>query len=151
MVLTVRIKHDLPLNNRLIPDGFNETDESYNLYVTSPQNVTLDAFQWSGAVRGLGTLAQLIKPANGSYNLSFAPMTLVDWPRFHYRGFMLDTARRFYPVDSILRLMDSMAVAKFNVFHWHMVEDESFPIELKIFPAMWKNGAFKEGETYSRA
>ncbi len=63
---------------------------------------------------------------------------------------MLDTARRFYPVENILRLLDSMAVAKFNVFHWHMVEDESFPIELKRFPAMWKNGAFKEGETYSR-
>jgi len=63
---------------------------------------------------------------------------------------MLDTARRFYPVDSIIRLLDTMAVAKFNVFHWHLVEDESFPIELRRYPAMWKNGAFKEGETYSR-
>ena len=35
MVLNVRIKNDLPLNNRLIPDNFNETDESYNLYITS--------------------------------------------------------------------------------------------------------------------
>ena len=150
MVLTVIIKNDLPLNNRVIPDNFNETDESYNLYVTSKNNITLDAFQWSGVVRGLGTLAQLIKPVNSSYHLRFAPMTLADWPRYQYRGFMLDTARRFYPFDNLLRLLDSMAVAKFNVFHWHMVEDESFPIEIKTFPAMWKNGAFKEGETYSR-
>jgi hexosaminidase len=76
-------------------------------------------------------------------------MTIGDWPRYPYRGFMLDTARRFYPVDNILRLLDAMQVAKFNVFHWHLVEDESFPIELKTFPAMWKNGAFESDETYS--
>lgn len=140
------------MNNRLIPDEFNETDESYTLFATSLQNVTLDAYQWSGVVRGLGTLAQLIKPSNvsGNYHLSFAPLQLADWPRYHYRGFMLDTARRFYPVDNIIRLLDTMAVAKFNVFHWHLVEDESFPVELKRFPAMWKNGGFIEGETYSR-
>ncbi len=44
MVLTVRIKNDLPLNNRVIPDEFRDTDESYTLYAISQGNVTLDAF-----------------------------------------------------------------------------------------------------------
>lgn len=46
---------------------------------------------------------------------------------------MLDTARRFYSLEVILEILDAMHIAKFNVFHWHLVEDESFPIELKIF------------------
>jgi hexosaminidase len=63
---------------------------------------------------------------------------------------MLDTARRFYSLQSILQMLDAMHIAKFNVFHWHLVEDESFPLELKIFQNAAKNGAFKKGETYTR-
>lgn len=150
----MKIKHDLPLNNRLLPDDLNETDESYTLNITSTQ-ISLDAFQWSGVMRGLSTLSQLIKgkseeEAGGVYQIKFVPMQIGDWPRFVYRGFMLDTARRYYPEDKIIKLLDTMAVAKFNIFHWHIVEDESFPLELSRFPAMWKNGAFVNGETYSK-
>ena len=42
--MNINIRHDMPLNNRLIPDEFNETDESYSLYANSMQNVTIDAF-----------------------------------------------------------------------------------------------------------
>lgn len=64
---------------------------------------------------------------------------------------MLDTARRYYSVDSILQILDAMQIAKFNVLHWHLVEDESFPLELNIFQNVHKNAAFNQGETYSRA
>jgi hexosaminidase len=63
---------------------------------------------------------------------------------------MLDTARRYYSVDSILQILDAMHIGKFNVFHWHLVEDESFPFELKSFPRLHLNAAFRQGETYSR-
>ncbi len=46
---------------------------------------------------------------------------------------MIDTARRYYSVDTILQIIDAMQIAKFNVLHWHLVEDESFPLELNIF------------------
>lgn len=64
---------------------------------------------------------------------------------------MLDTARRYYSVDFILSLLDAMAVAKFNVFHWHIVDDESFPLELKSFPNLTFNAAYKEDEVYTQA
>lgn len=50
-----------------------------------------------------------------------------------------------------MQILDAMAVAKFNVFHWHIVEDESFPLQLKTFPNITLNGAFREGEVYTHA
>ena len=43
---------------------------------------------------------------------------------------MLDTSRRYYSVDGIKSVIDAMAAAKFNVLHWHLVDDDSFPMEL---------------------
>lgn len=56
---------------------------------------------------------------------------------------MLDTSRRFYQVDSIKQTLDTLSAAKFNVFHWHAVDDDSFPIELKSYPNVTSNGAFQ--------
>ena len=75
---------------------------------------------------------------------------LNDKPRYPYRGLMLDTARRYYSIDSIINLLNVMAAAKFNILHWHIVDDESFPLELKTsFPNLTFNGAFKEDEIYT--
>ena len=65
--------------------------------------------------------------------MAYAPLKIIDSPRYPYRGLMLDTARRYYTVDSILQILDAMHIDKFNVIHWHLVEDESFPLELKTF------------------
>jgi hexosaminidase len=88
----------------------------------------------------------LIKPpklVDLYYTMAYAPLKIRDFPRYPYRGLMLDTARRYYTVDSILQILDAMHVAKFNVLHWHLVEDESFPLELKTFQNVHKNAAFK--------
>ena len=55
---------------------------------------------------------------------------------------MLDTSRRFFKVETIKEILDVMADAKFNVFHWHAVDDDSFPLELPSLPNVTKNGAF---------
>jgi hexosaminidase len=62
---------------------------------------------------------------------------------------MLDTSRRFYSVDSILQILRAMAAAKFNILHWHIVDDESFPMELKLLPNVTRNGAFRREEVYT--
>jgi len=71
-------------------------------------------------------------------------MKIEDYPRYPYRGFMLDTSRRFYSMDTLKQIFDSMFAAKFNVFHWHGVDDDSFPWELTSYPNITKYGAFEE-------
>ncbi|KAJ3024095.1 UNVERIFIED_CONTAM: hypothetical protein HDU68_008329 [Siphonaria sp. JEL0065] len=48
---------------------------------------------------------------------------------FVHRGFMLDTSRKFFPITSIYRLIDGMAAARMNVFHWHLTDNEGFNVE----------------------
>ena len=55
---------------------------------------------------------------------------------------MLDTSRAFYPPRTIKQILDVMNLAKMNVFHWHIVDDDSFPLTLKSYPNITNNGAF---------
>lgn len=98
-------------------------------------------------MRGLATLSQLVKYSDSTgryeYKINYTPMDISDYPRYPYRGFMLDTSRRFYQVSTIKSVLDVLAASKFNVFHWHLVDDDSFPLELSSFPNVTLNGAFR--------
>ncbi|MGR3636660.1 MAG: family 20 glycosylhydrolase, partial [Shimia sp.] len=61
--------------------------------------------------------------------------------RFSWRGQHLDTARHFYEQQTILDLLDLMALLKFNRFHWHFADDESFRLEIECFPELWQKTA----------
>jgi hexosaminidase len=74
-----------------------------------------------------------------------------DKPRFEYRGFLLDTARHYYPLTVILQHLDAMAYAKLNVLHWHIVDDTSFPYQSTTFPEMSATGAFSPKHVYTHA
>ena len=52
---------------------------------------------------------------------------IMDKPRFHHRGVMLDTSRHYMPVPLLKKHLNTMMYNKFNVFHWHLVDDQSFP------------------------
>ena len=64
---------------------------------------------------------------------------------------MLDTSRRFFSVQTIKEILDTMAAAKFNVFHWHIVDDDSFPLLLESYPNITFHGAFKADQVYTKA
>ena len=68
---------------------------------------------------------------------------IYDYPRFNWRGMHLDTARHFYSVASIKRVLNLLALLKINKFHWHMIEDEAFRIELKSYPQLQRQTAYR--------
>ncbi|XP_054243997.1 beta-hexosaminidase subunit alpha [Indicator indicator] len=123
-------------------DGFPSLDskESYQLSI-SEGSMLLSADAVWGALRGLETFSQLVgRDENGMYYIN--QTEIVDFPRFPHRGLLLDTSRHYLPLRAILETLDVMAYNKFNVFHWHIVDDPSFPYESLTFPELSKQGAF---------
>jgi hexosaminidase len=123
-------------------------DESYTL--TVPQNggsATLSAKTWVGALRGLETFSQLVVEENNKLVAHTAK--IVDAPTYGHRGILLDTSRQFYPVESILRILDAQSYNKMNVLHWHPTDSQSWPLYFKSHPELSKKGAYSAREVYN--
>lgn len=103
-------------------------DESYQLIIES-NTIVINASSDLGAMHALETLLQLLQ--NNATSFYFPNVTITDMPRFTWRGLMIDAARHFQPVDVIKRNLDAMAAMKMNVFHWHLVDDQGWRIEMK--------------------
>ena len=122
-----------------------DEDESYQLHVDSA-HATLSAATDVGAMHGMETLLQLVSQESGSCTLP--AVSIDDAPRFRWRGLMIDVSRHFEPVGVIERTLDGMAVAKLNVFHWHLSDDQGFRAESKKFPKLTEAGS--GGEFYTQ-
>lgn len=108
-------------------------DESYELSVGENQ-ITLSATNDIGAIRGMETLLQLLQADEEGYY--FPAVEIKDQPRFPWRGLMIDVARHFQPIDVIKRNLDGMAAVKMNVLHLHLVDDQGFRVESKVYPQL---------------
>ncbi len=69
---------------------------------------------------------------------------IVDYPRFPWRGFMLDVGRHFFPSEEVKRLLDTMAMLKMNRFHWHLTEDQGWRIEIERYPKLVEIGSIRK-------
>lgn len=128
-------------------------DESYELKVPdpdSPNYAYLKAKNVFGALYGLETLSQLclLNFTTRKVIVPMAPWTIIDQPRFSYRGLLIDTSRHFQPLEMLKKVIDAMAYSKLNVLHWHVVDTQSFPLEIPSLPRLW-NGAYSPSERYT--
>ncbi|KAL3654005.1 Beta-hexosaminidase 3 [Castilleja foliolosa] len=133
----------------------NGVDESYKLHIPdngNPIYAHIEAQTVYGALHGLQTFSQVCH-----YNISSrgilvhqVPLTIFDQPRFSYRGLLIDTSRHYQPLPVIKQVIDSMTYAKLNVLHWHIVDTQSFPLEIPSYPKLW-DGSYSASERYTFA
>lgn len=127
-------------------------DEGYTLQV-APAAVTIAANKPQGLFYGIQTLLQLL-PAQiesaqqvSGEEWRIPCVNIMDYPRFGWRGLMLDVSRHFFPKEVVKRYIDEMVKYKFNVFHWHLTDDNGWRIQIKSLPQLTEKGAWRVPRT----
>ncbi len=76
--------------------------------------------------------------------LKIACIEIIDYPRFSWRGYMLDEARHFFGLETVKKLLDLLALHKMNIFHWHLTDDQGWRIEIKQYPKLTEIGSIRK-------
>ena len=124
----------------------NLADGAYKLEIQEKQ-ILLEASSTSGFMYASASLLQLVNHQINNQSTELPCVLIQDKPRFTHRGMMLDCARHFHSVDTVKRLINQLVQLKFNVFHWHLTDDEGWRIEIKAFPELTRIGAWRGLDT----
>ena len=120
--------------------------EEYMLEVT-PEIVVAKARTTDGLFYAVQSLLQLLPPSVEGKQVvkttawEIPAVQIKDYPRFPYRGVMLDPCRHFLPVDAVKRQIEMLSVYKINHLHWHLTEDQGWRIEIKKYPKLTEIGS----------
>ena len=122
-------------------------NEGYTLVSTS-KAVVISANHPAGLFYGMQTLLQLFPKEIESKVVvktkwTVPVMKITDYPRFAWRGLMLDVSRHFFTKQDVMKYIDEMARLKFNTFHWHLTDDEGWRIQIKSLPKLTDVGAWR--------
>lgn len=117
-------------------------EEAYKIEVNS-DFIKLEASSESGLFYAIQSLRQiLIQQPKG--HIKIPSMSIQDSPQFGWRGMHLDVSRHFFDVEFVKKYIDYMALFKMNVFHWHLVDDQGWRIEIKKYPKLTETGAWRD-------
>jgi len=128
--------------------GLEGTEEGYWLKST-PKSIEISAAAEAGLFYGVQTLRQLFPPEIESTSVksdlawTVPAVEIKDQPVFPWRGMMLDCSRHFFPVSHIKNVLDQLAARKLNHFHWHLVDDQGWRIEIKKYPELTNTSAWR--------
>lgn len=122
----------------------NLADEAYQLEITS-KHITVYANDAAGYFYGVQSLKQLFPaPLTKASKYTLPTMSIVDQPRFKWRAYMLDESRYFHGEAFVKQMLDQMALLKMNTFHWHLIDDAGWRVEIKKYPLLTEVGAFRK-------
>lgn len=120
--------------------------EGYKLNVTTDL-IVLSASQSAGIFRGVETIRQLLPSAENSNKivsiLTVPALSISDQPAFEWRGMHLDVSRHFFSSDYLKKFIDLLALYKFNKLHLHLTDDQGWRIEIKKYPKLTEEGAWR--------
>ena len=118
--------------------------EGYKLQIT-PEKVLLTGGSEAGVFYGIQTIHKAVRILkDGKVAAALPAGTVTDFPRFRYRGFMIDVGRHFFPVSYLKQMIDLMALHNINYFHWHLTEDQGWRIEIKKYPKLTEIGSKRD-------
>ncbi len=129
------------VRDRLSPGG-------YRLAV-SKDEIRVEFSDEAGAFYAVQTLRQLLpsqiesQRAVSGVRWTVPAVRIEDWPRFSWRGMHLDVSRHFFSPEFIKRYIDYLALHKLNVFHWHLVDDGGWRMEVEKYPKLTEVGAWR--------
>lgn len=122
--------------------------EAYNINVSS-DGILVRAVAPEGIYRATRTLLKSVGTEKTS-SVEFPSAEVSDWPRFGYRGLMLDVSRHFSDVEMVKRTIDMLALHQLNIFHWHLTDDQGWRIEIKSHPELTEVGAWRDDTVVGR-
>lgn len=111
-------------------------EEAYELTVT-PKGYKVQANTETGYFYALQTLKQMQTCG-----------TVYDYPRFQYRGFMMDISRHFRDKDFIIKQLRALASLKVNQFHMHLTDDAGWRIQVDSYPLLTGQAAWRVGTNW---
>jgi hexosaminidase len=133
---------------RFIHDGSIEAEEGYRLII-SPMGMTVTARTPAGMFMAVQTIRQLL-PAQAERPLTRPLRTIAlpavnieDAPAWSWRGMHLDVSRHFFSIAYLKKLIDVMALYKMNRLHLHLTDDQGWRIEIKKYPLLTEQGAWR--------
>lgn len=120
--------------------------EGYHLWVNA-KGIVISANEPAGLFYGVQTLLQLLPKEIESAEVEHVKWTvpfvdITDYPRFGWRGLMLDVTRHFFTKAEVKQYIDQMVRYKFNLLHLHLTDDEGWRIEIKSLPRLTTVGAY---------
>jgi len=126
-------------------------NEGYLLDVNS-NRALVQANAPAGLFYGVQTLLQLLPKEIESATVAkstwkIPAVAITDYPRFAWRGLMLDVSRHFYDKEYVKKYIDRMSEYKFNRLHWHLTDDNGWRLEIKSLPRLTEVGAWRVPRT----
>ena len=131
-----------------------DNKEGYTLSVNN-DGIKILGGGYGGVIYGIESLRQLLpmqaELEGGATAMGVAFVEVEDAPYYAWRGYMLDVSRHFYTPAEVKEFLDMMAYYKLNLFHWHITDDQGWRIEIKQYPLLTENGAWRELNRHDRA
>ncbi len=129
---TIEIHLDLTVLNK----------EGYRLIIDTSQ-IMVSVSNAKGLFYAFQSILQLLPAVRNNAQIKIPCMEISDEPAFNWRGMHLDVSRHFFSVETIKKYLDLMAMYKLNKFHWHLVDDQGWRIEIKKYPKLTQIGAWR--------
>ena len=126
-----------------------QNPEGYRLLV-SENGIEIAGATNAGIFYGVQTLRKSLPAEAEGMTVALPAVSINDYPRFSYRGMHLDVSRHFFPVDSVKRFIDILALHNMNRFHWHLTDDQGWRIEIKKYPELTQVGSERKETVIGR-